>query len=102
MTSVFFGMKELLFISIYDGEKYYTDKFPMEEAKNFDNNKRFTLLSQGYDVETYEKLFYELKEDILIKNRSAKNIWERAKIAEEYLQKKKDLAKEYLNVEWKS
>ena len=58
-------------------------------AKNFDNNKRFTLLSQGYDVETYEKLFYELKEDILIKNRSAKNIWERAKIAEEYLQKKK-------------
>ena len=43
-----------------------------------------------------------LKEDILIKNRSAKNIWERAKIAEEYLQKKKDLAKEYLNVEWKS
>ena len=50
MTSVFFGMKELLFISIYDGEKYYTDKFSMEEAKNFDNNKRFTLLIQGYDV----------------------------------------------------
>ena len=41
MTSVFFGMKELLFISIYDGEKYYTDKFSMEEAKNFDNNKKF-------------------------------------------------------------
>lgn len=102
MTSVFFGMKELLFISIYDGEKYYTDKFSMEEAKDFDNNKRSTLLSQGFDVETYEMLFYELKEKVLSRNRNAKNIWERAEIAEEYLQEKKDLAKEYLNVEWKS
>lgn len=57
MTSVFFGMKELLFISIYDGEKYYTDKFSMEEAKNFDNNKRFTLLSQGTMLKLMKNYF---------------------------------------------
>ena len=96
MTSVFFGMKELLFISIYDGEKYYTDKFSMEEAKNFDNNKRFTLLSQGYDVETYEKLFYELKEDILLKIDLPKIFGSELKLRKNTYRRKKILLKNIL------
>lgn len=102
MTSIFFGMKELLFISIYDGEKYYTDKFSMEEAKDFENNKRSNLLSQGYDVETYEKEYHNLITNFRRESMKTEHFVDRVKLAEKHEIDKINLAKEYLNVEWKS
>ena len=103
MTNVIHDMRygSLHLISIYDGEKYYSNFCTYDEALKSEKNKKLNFLNQGFDVETYEKVYYELKDNVIIQSREAKNIWERAKIAEEYLQKKKDLAKEYLDIEWK-
>ena len=71
-------------ISIYDGEKYYSNFCTYDEALTSEKNKKLYFLNQGFDVETYEKLYYDLKREIIIKNSEAEDIWERAKIADEY------------------
>ena len=86
--------------SIYDGQEYYTKDYTREEAELAEKNKRQNLIDNGYDVETYEKKYHELiqkREEDSIKG---KDIWEREKIFLAYNRKIKELAKEYLDIDF--
>ena len=85
--------------SRYDGQKYASDEYTLEEARNSEKVKRKKLQDEGYDVEDYDRIHKQLTEEYLTEYSKMKNTFERAALYEEYEQKKKDLAKEFFGIE---
>ena len=100
MTSIFNFKGSFLLSSIYDGQKYFDKEYSQQEAENIEKNKRENFIAKGYDVENYEKEYHALIQERQCKSVNAKDIWEREKITLRYNQKIKDLAKEYLDVDF--
>jgi len=97
MTTILANKGEFLLKSIYDGEKYYSKEYSLEDAQRIENEKRSKFLEQGFDVEEYEKQYELLTEEKIRESRKAKNIRDRAKILEEYNDKIKELSQKYLD-----
>ena len=100
MTSISNDKGFFILASIYDGQKYFDKEYSQQEAETLEKNKREKFIHEGYDVENYEKRYHELIKERRIKSVEAKDIWDREKITLEYNQKIKDLAKEYLDVDF--
>ena len=95
------GKGKLLHISIYDQECYYSVDYESKEiALKKEKEKRDNLKEQGYDVDKYEQMYYSLVNEGRNKVNAAKHISEADEIYILYEQKKKNLAKEYLDIDW--
>lgn len=101
MTTILNFKGQFLGSSIYDGQKYYFENENSEsEMKISEQNKRELFIENGYDVESYEREYTNLIQERIDKSVNAKDIWQRERITLKYNQKIKDLAKEYLNVDF--
>lgn len=100
MTSIRNDKGFFILSSIYDGQEYFDKEYSQQEAETLEKNKREKFIHDGYDVETYEKKYHELIEERRNKSIEAKDIWDREKITLEYNRKIKELAKDYLDVDF--
>lgn len=100
MTSILNFKGSFILSSIYDGQKYFDKEYSLQEVENLEKSKRENFIAKGYDVEDYEKKYHDLIQERQCKSVNAKDIWEREKITLKYNQKIKDLAKEYLDVDF--
>ena len=100
LTSILHDKGILLLISIYDGQKYFDKEYSQQEAELLEKNKCEKFIEQGFDLENYEKEYNNLIQETLHKSLNAKDIWDREKITLDYNKKIKDLAKEYLDVDF--
>lgn len=86
---------QVVVVSKYDGERYPSNEYSLDEVHGAESIKRKKLAGEGYDVGGYDEMHSQLTNEYLEKFSKTKNTFECADLYDEYEQKKKDLAMEF-------